>query len=160
MNTDTSYSWSANILGRKSWTFIAPSSIPSYRLYPSNPNSPLHPDLRPGHINTSVYPSILQAQIMQVIQEEGSLIYVPSNWYHCVENLDDYVISINQNWGNEINLVRMFGSMKEEVGKTEDALSDVKEILWRRKKKELNLDVELEWEEEVQKVLVQNVGWG
>lgn len=179
---DTSYSWSANILGRKSWTFIPPSSIPYCRLDPSNPHSStLHSDIRPGRVNKIQYPKFSKAQVINIIQEEGSIIYVPSNWFHCVENLDDFVISINRNWGNEINLVKMFESMLEAVKETEEALSDVKEVLERRRKMQIQhqkqergqeigqeqeegeeeiLDVEMEWNKVVQDVLQQNVGWG
>lgn len=152
------------------------------------------------------YPEFIKAHVIQVVQDEGSVIYVPSNWYHCVENLSststltssttsqasaststsasapavaaeeqknqknqkntnndndlNFVISINQNWCNEHNLIPMYQSMKESIQQTEEALSDVRSILLKRKAMGQELDEELEWEEEVQRVLGLNVGWG
>lgn len=54
----------------------------------------------------------------------------------------------------------MYKSMKESVRQTEEALSDVRGILLKRKEMGQDLDVEIEWEEEVQRVLELNVGWG
>jgi hypothetical protein len=56
----------------------------------------------------------------------------------------------------------MFESMLDAVQETEDALGedDVKDVLRRRLKNGEELDLEDEWQEIVQNVLVQNVGWG
>lgn len=98
---------------------------------------------------------------MHVIQQQGTIIYVPSNWFHCVENLDEFVISVNRNWCNETNLVSVFRNIKLAVEETREALSDIKAVLTRRKRTiEPELDVEVEFEEAVQNVLVQNIGWG
>ena len=39
---------------------------------------------------------------IEVIQRAGELLFVPSGWYHQVENIDD-CISINHNWLNGCN---------------------------------------------------------
>jgi len=88
------------------------------------------------------------------------IIYIPSNWFHFVLNLNEFVISINRNWCNEINLIKLFISMKESIKETENALSDIKKVLERRKKMDSSFDVEIEWDKVVQDVLIQNVGWG
>ena len=160
MRLDTSYSWSANLLGRKKWYLIPPSSIPYCRLNPSDPNSPLHNDIRPGKINLTKYPLFKKVEIIEVVQEVGMIIFIPSNWFHFVENLNEFVISLNKNWCNSINLIQMFNCMKESVKETEDALGDVKEVLERRKKIDKEMDLEMEWNEIVQDVLIKNVGWG
>lgn len=88
------------------------------------------------------------------------IIFIPSNWFHFVENLNEFVISLNKNWCNSINLIQMFNCIKESVKETEDALCDVKEVLERRKKIDKEMDLEMEWNEIVQDVLIKNVGWG
>ena len=158
--SDTSYSWSANLLGRKKWYLTPPSSIPNCRIDPSNPESLLHNDIRPGKVDLTKYPSFDKVEIIEIIQDKGMIIFVPSNWYHCVENIDDYVISLNRNWCNSVNLVQMFECMIISVRETEDALSDVKDVLVRRKKLDVEMDLDTEWNEIVQDVLIQNVGWG
>ena len=82
----------------------------------------------------------------------------PSNWYHFVENLSDFCISINHNWCNSVNLPSLYKSMKEEVQDAEEALSDVRELLKRRH--ELSeRDRASEWASIVQGVVRQNAGW-
>jgi hypothetical protein len=52
-----------------------------------------------------MYPHLLEARrkAIEVIQEAGEVIFVPSGWHHSVENLDD-TISINHNWFNGFNI--------------------------------------------------------
>lgn len=90
----------ANVCGRKQWI-----------LYPPELRSLLerHPDLSP-----KVHVELKEAweQRLEVIQEAGELLFVPSGWYHealgqserrriqwQVENLS-LAISINHNWLN------------------------------------------------------------
>jgi hypothetical protein len=68
-----------------------------------------------------------------VLQEEGETIFVPSDVFHTVENLED-TISLNHNWCNAVNLPRMYESIKEEMGEVQDALEDVREMLMEGEK--------------------------
>ena len=96
---------------------------------------------------------------MEGICEAGETFFVPSGWYHSVENLSPFVISINHNWCNAVNLPSMFKSMCEEVEDTEEAVSDVKELLVRRLGKK-TMEMQREWVQVVQDIVRQNAGWG
>lgn len=45
-----------------------------------------------------------QEQSIEVIQNAGEALFVPSGWTHTVENLED-TISINHNWLNGVNVM-------------------------------------------------------
>ena len=84
----------------------------------------------------------------------------PSNWYHMVENISPFVISINRNWCNSVNIRSMYEAMKAEVKATELALEDVRELIWTRRKDLLSeVERQREWEGTVQEVVKQNAGW-
>ena len=85
-----SYSWSVNVVGRKRWRLVPASE--RHRVSDAG-TQPLARWLRevPVAAGTPAVP------IVEVVQEEGELLFVPSGWYHEVENLDD-CISINHNW--------------------------------------------------------------
>lgn len=95
-----SYSWSTNLCGLKRWYLIPPfctfllydvfgNQLASHLQHHSNP---LHPGLQ-----------YAQKYAIEVIQYPGETIYVPSGWYHTVENLKN-TFSINHNWLNGVNL--------------------------------------------------------
>ncbi|XP_040287579.1 2-oxoglutarate and iron-dependent oxygenase JMJD4 isoform X2 [Bufo bufo] len=72
-----SYSWSANICGRKKWLLLPPGQ---------------EEDLRDcsGHLPYDVTALSLQNRCpppLEVIQEAGEVIFVPSGWHHQVYNL-------------------------------------------------------------------------
>jgi hypothetical protein len=50
---------------------------------------------------------------VDVIQEEGETIFVPSGWYHQVHNLCD-TISINHNWCNTYNILGMWQHIQDQ----------------------------------------------
>jgi hypothetical protein len=43
-------------------------------------------------------PDIEALDHITLVQQEGETMFVPSGWYHTVENLDATVISVNKNW--------------------------------------------------------------
>lgn len=51
------------------------------------------------------FPGLARARrhAIEVVQEAGETIFVPSNWFHTVENLHD-TLSINHNWLNGSNV--------------------------------------------------------
>ena len=94
-----SFSWSANICGRKRWVLFDSKvcdeivSNPKYnREFP-----PLEKYLK-EHAHDS-----RNKVHAEFIQEPGEIVFVPSRWPHFVENLDD-AVSINRNWFNACNL--------------------------------------------------------
>jgi hypothetical protein len=64
-----SYSWSANVVGRKLWWLFPPGTEPRDK----------HGDLEFD---------VRDAKALKVVQEEGEVIFVPSGWHHQVLNLD------------------------------------------------------------------------
>lgn len=89
----SSYSWSVNIFGRKTWTFVPPGEENKLRD-------------RFGNLPFTIDTKILDENKVRhfiVTQETGNAIFVPSNWHHQVFNEVD-TISINHNWFNGANL--------------------------------------------------------
>ena len=85
-----SYSWSVNIVGRKLWRLVPAEQ----RALVSDPGT------RPRAKSLSTLQALPSADGLAVIKVEqgaGELLFVPSGWYHEVENLED-TISVNHNW--------------------------------------------------------------
>lgn len=83
-----SCSVSHNITGAKLWTLWPP-----------------HPALRKlqecdsnGYDNITLSKSLIEMPRSELIQQEGETIFVPSGWFHTVQNLSPLVISVNKNW--------------------------------------------------------------
>lgn len=88
-----SYSWSANVCGRKRWL-----------LFPPGEETKMKDKL--GNLPYDVFNSISSRpdiKCIDIVQEEGEIIFVPSGWHHQVHNIED-AISINHNWLNGANI--------------------------------------------------------
>ncbi|XP_069107689.1 2-oxoglutarate and iron-dependent oxygenase JMJD4-like isoform X2 [Argopecten irradians] len=120
-----SYSWSANICGRKRWIFIAPGEEDKYR----NKFGNLVYDINSDELNDlDNYPHYSRsAHRIEVIQEPGEVIFVPSGWHHQVHNLED-TISINHNWMNGCNLNRCWSFLKQELSEVQREISDCRDM--------------------------------
>ena len=110
-----SYSWSANIVGRKRWLFWRPGEEPRdergelvWRVGEEDHNN----DGR-----------------LEVEQVEGQVIFVPSGWHHQVTNLED-TVSINHNWFNGTNIEEVVVRLEAELKKVQKELSDCKGEGW------------------------------
>ncbi|XP_044150048.1 2-oxoglutarate and iron-dependent oxygenase JMJD4 isoform X1 [Bufo gargarizans] len=113
-----SYSWSANICGRKKWLLLPPGQ---------------EEDLRDcsGHLPYDVTALSLQNRCpppLEVIQEAGEIIFVPSGWHHQVYNLED-TISINHNWVNGCNVSVMWSFLQTELSAAQREISEWKETM-------------------------------
>ena len=53
------------------------------------------------------FPNVSSAKFIDVVQEEGEIMFVPSGWHHQVHNLDD-CISVNHNWLNGCCIERVW----------------------------------------------------
>jgi len=76
-----SYSWSTNICGRKLWTLFSPDQVPLLR--DSRGDFPY--DLR--HVDHTKFPHFAKTRPLTLVQNPGESLFVPSCWYHQVENL-------------------------------------------------------------------------
>ncbi|KAK8854494.1 hypothetical protein IAR55_003232 [Kwoniella newhampshirensis] len=140
-----SYSWSANIVGRKIWWLFPPDRLEAVR----DENGELVFDVRRLEV---------QGGGIKVLQEEGEVIFVPSGWHHQVVNVD-FCISINHNFFSSPTLLSIYNTLCLAQIRVEDAISDVKEMIIERLGR--NSDGwEKEWVEEVQGLLERDAGWG
>jgi hypothetical protein len=63
-------------------------------------------------------------EILELVQAAGETVFVPSNFFHTVENLEDDTISINQNWFNQWNLVDVTIRVLDDARKVQRELCD------------------------------------
>ncbi|CAH0368391.1 unnamed protein product [Pelagomonas calceolata] len=93
-----SFSWSANVCGSKRWRFLPAAETSLLRdVFGEDVASSFGP-------SSSEYPRRGKARPIEVVQQPGEAIFVPSGWYHDVENLND-CLSVNCNWANASNLL-------------------------------------------------------
>lgn len=102
-----SFSWSTNVCGRKRWYLVPPEyTFTLYDCFGKTLAIHLHIDMtQDGRRLPSLFPGleIARRHAIQVDQSAGETIFIPSNWFHTVENLED-TLSINHNWLNGFNL--------------------------------------------------------
>lgn len=80
-----SYSWSVNICGRKKWLLFPPGQEEALRdKHGSLPYDVTCPELT----DTRLYPTHLHSSPpLEITQEAGEMLFVPSGWHHQVHNL-------------------------------------------------------------------------
>ncbi|RLW11403.1 hypothetical protein DV515_00001237 [Chloebia gouldiae] len=119
-----SYSWSANICGRKRW-LLYPAGQEEF-LKDRHGNLPFDvtaPDLR----DKRIYPRYGQSQPpLEILQEAGEIVFIPSGWHHQVYNLED-TISINHNWVNGCNVAVMWCFLQDELAAVQREISQWKD---------------------------------
>ncbi|NXQ50089.1 JMJD4 protein, partial [Catharus fuscescens] len=119
-----SYSWSANVCGRKKW-LLYPAGQEEF-LKDCHGNLPFDvtaPDLR----DKRIYPRYSQSQPpLEIIQEAGEIVFIPSGWHHQVYNLED-TISINHNWVNGCNVAVMWSFLQDELAAVQREISQWKD---------------------------------
>ncbi|KAM8967186.1 2-oxoglutarate and iron-dependent oxygenase JMJD4 [Pelodytes ibericus] len=121
-----SYSWSANVCGRKKWLLFPPGQEEYLR--DRHGNLPYDVTSLPLH-DLSVYPmSYKCCPAMEVTQDAGEIIFVPSGWHHQVYNLED-TISINHNWINGCNVSVMWRFLQAELGLIKKEIGEWKETM-------------------------------
>lgn len=82
----TSYSWSANIVGKKRWLLFPPHEEDHLRdLYGQLVYDAVSEELN-DHTKYKMYDSE-KLKCFDVIQEVGEIMFVPSGWHHQVWNL-------------------------------------------------------------------------
>ncbi|XP_043831308.1 2-oxoglutarate and iron-dependent oxygenase JMJD4 isoform X2 [Dromiciops gliroides] len=121
-----SYSWSVNVCGRKRWLLYPPGQEESLRDHHGN----LPYDVTSSALlDTSVYPEYPKCcPPIEIIQEAGEMIFVPSGWHHQVYNLDD-TISINHNWMNGCNVATMWHFLQAELDAVQQEICEWRETM-------------------------------
>ncbi|RMB90103.1 hypothetical protein DUI87_33500 [Hirundo rustica rustica] len=119
-----SYSWSANVCGRKRW-LLYPAGQEEF-LKDCHGNLPFDvtaPELR----DERIYPRFSRSQApLEILQEAGEIVFVPSGWHHQVHNLED-TISINHNWVNGCNVAVMWCFLQDELAAVQREISQWKD---------------------------------
>ncbi|XP_066122554.1 2-oxoglutarate and iron-dependent oxygenase JMJD4 isoform X2 [Saccopteryx bilineata] len=118
--------WSVNICGRKKWLLFPPGQEEALRdcrgglpydvTAPEFWDSHQHPMLE--HCNPP----------LEVTQEAGEMLFVPSGWHHQVHNLED-TISINHNWVNGCNLANMWHFLQQELCAVQQEVSEWRDTM-------------------------------
>ncbi|KAG5035641.1 hypothetical protein JHK87_010551 [Glycine soja] len=78
-----SYSWSANVCGKKRWLFLDPSQC--HLVFDRNMKTCVYNIF--DEVSNSKFPGFSKAIWLECTQNAGEIIFVPSGWYHQVHNL-------------------------------------------------------------------------
>uniref|UniRef100_A0A914HNI4 Jumonji domain-containing protein 4 n=1 Tax=Globodera rostochiensis TaxID=31243 RepID=A0A914HNI4_GLORO len=113
-----SFSWSANVCGRKLWYLLRPGAERRVR----GANDAYPKDIREclGHFRTG--------ELFEFVQEPGQIVFVPSGWWHQVHNLEES-ISINHNMINAFNLHHLVALMDRRLADVRAEILDVRELM-------------------------------
>ncbi|KAK7301555.1 hypothetical protein RJT34_12422 [Clitoria ternatea] len=118
-----SYSWSANVCGKKRWLFLDPSQC--HLVFDRNMKSCVYNIF--DEVSNSKFPGFNEAIWLECTQDAGEIIFVPSGWYHQVHNLED-TISINHNWFNAYNLSSVWNLLLRDYNEAKEYIEDIKDI--------------------------------
>ncbi|XP_043476912.1 2-oxoglutarate and iron-dependent oxygenase JMJD4 [Leptopilina heterotoma] len=116
----SSYSWSANVYGKKRWLIFPPGEERHLRDSFGELIYDVSQEEKIKFNDKSV-------KFYDIIQETGEIIFVPSGYHHQVWNLED-TISINHNWVNGCNILRMWLALQKELLSVMKEIEDCKEM--------------------------------
>ncbi|WVW85244.1 hypothetical protein I302_107282 [Kwoniella bestiolae CBS 10118] len=139
-----SYSWSANVVGRKVWWLFPPNKLDRVKD-------------KHGELVFDVRELADEGGGIKILQQEGEIVFVPSGWHHQVVNLD-FCISINHNFFSSPTLPRIYDTLCRSQARVEESILDVKEMIIQRLGSTGDA-WEKEWVEEVQSLLERDAGW-
>ncbi|KAK6924811.1 Cupin-like domain 8 [Dillenia turbinata] len=118
-----SYSWSANVCGKKYWLFLSPSQC--HLAFDRHMKSSVYDVF--DDIDQKKFPGFEKAIWLECTQEQNEIVFVPSGWYHQVHNLED-TISINHNWFNGFNLSWVWDLLLRDYHEAREYIEDIKDI--------------------------------
>ncbi|KAJ4712382.1 jmjC domain-containing protein 4 [Melia azedarach] len=118
-----SYSWSANVCGKKKWLFLSPSQC--HLVFDRNLKSSVYNIF--DDVSETNFPDFKKAIWLECTQEQNEIIFVPSGWYHQVHNLED-TISINHNWFNSYNLSWVWDLLLKDYNEAKEYIEDIRDI--------------------------------
>jgi hypothetical protein len=64
---------------------------------------------------------------LEVVQNQGEAIFVPSGWHHQVWNLEE-TISVNHNWVNGCNIMNMWRALVENLDRVKREIEDCRDM--------------------------------
>lgn len=115
----SSFSWSTNIVGTKKWLFLLPGE-----------EIKLKDKQNFGNFPFSIDESLLIekcVKYIEIIQNAGETVFVPSGWWHQVWNLAE-TISVNHNWFNSCNVLTIWTEMYEKYLYVVDEIDDCNDM--------------------------------
>lgn len=121
-----SYSWSANIVGKKRWLLFPPGQEDFLR----DIHGELIYDATSEELNDYAKYKAYDKRTLkyiEVIQTEGEIMFVPSGWHHQVWNIED-TISVNHNWINGCNIMNVWHGLKKELSSVMKEVNDCKDM--------------------------------
>lgn len=104
-------------MGTKKWLLLPPGE----ELKLSDPLGNL-----PFCINESLLEN-KNVKYFTLMQNENESLFVPSGWYHQVWNSTD-TISVNHNWFNACNLLRIWHNLKQQMEKVIKEIDDCRQM--------------------------------
>ncbi|GAB4817095.1 hypothetical protein N2152v2_004141 [Parachlorella kessleri] len=97
--------WNTSLVGRKRWALYPPGKVPPGVMVHVHASG--EPDFRgPTSLQwfLEVYPHLPpEHRPLEVIQNPGETVFLPSGWWHCVLNLD-MTVAVTQNFVSPANL--------------------------------------------------------
>lgn len=118
-----SYSWSANVCGKKQWHFLSPSQY--HLVFDRNMKSSVYDIVE--DVSETKFSDFKKAIWLECTQEQNEIIFVPSGWYHQVHNLED-TISINHNWFNAYNIFWVWDLLLRDYNEAREYIEDIRDI--------------------------------
>ncbi|KAK1433838.1 hypothetical protein QVD17_10756 [Tagetes erecta] len=118
-----SYSWSANVCGKKQWYFLSPEQ--RHLVFDRNMKNSVYDIFE--EVDDTIFPNFKKTIWLECTQDRNDIIFVPSGWYHQVHNLED-TISINHNWFNAYNLSWVWDLMLRDYKEAREYIEDIKDI--------------------------------
>lgn len=139
-------------MGQKEWILIPPGR--ESQLLSVDGQLPF--DVKPK-LNSPGFRETME--VIEVTQDAGQVIFVPSGWIHQVLNTQD-TISINHNWFNACNILFIWESLEQALIQIQKELQDLKpkeqkskeQKSEEQKSEEEQLDLS-SWDEECQHLL-------
>uniref|UniRef100_A0A1B6FRY0 Jumonji domain-containing protein 4 n=1 Tax=Cuerna arida TaxID=1464854 RepID=A0A1B6FRY0_9HEMI len=121
----SSFSWSVNLCGKKRWILYPPGEEKHLTDIHGNLAYDVEDPTLKDRVRFESYKK-LETQL-EIIQNPGEAIFVPSGWHHQVWNLDD-TISVNHNWVNGCNIGKMWKSLRGNLAAVKAEISDCQDM--------------------------------
>ncbi|KAG0217223.1 hypothetical protein BGX33_011101 [Mortierella sp. NVP41] len=104
--------WNTLLSGHKRWALYPPHTIPPGH----DPTSPERKTSVSWYLD--VYPYLPpESRPLEIVQNPGQTIYVPSGWWHMVINMDD-TVAVTHNFVDEANLLEVKRSLLSDLDET------------------------------------------